>query len=140
MRGGKCTLVEHCSFKTKNLVTRLHIEAFVMNNKPIICCGTKDGEIYLYEVEWEIERDPNYGLNMKKMLIADPDLEKTFHHLKYSWSWNEKGPVVVEVEKSKSTAGQSDFYKSLNSKMTSARGTLVPFKQESSSSPLRLKV
>ena len=48
MRGGKTELKEHCSFKTKNLAVKLHLEAFVMDNKPILCCGTKDGDIYMY--------------------------------------------------------------------------------------------
>jgi hypothetical protein len=95
MRGGKVELKEHCSFKTKNLVTKLHLSAYVMNNKPILCCGTKDGEIYLYEIEWQIELDPNYGENIKKEYPPEnwDEHHKTYHTLKYQWCWSDKRPI-----------------------------------------------
>jgi hypothetical protein len=115
-----------------------------MNNRPILCCGTKDGEVYLYDIEWEIEMDHNYGLNMKKLHPPETS-DKTYHSLRHQWTWNEKGRAhdstkcyCVGQGKGKTTIGNATFNQTRDSKLSLSRGALLPFKQESS--PLRLRL
>lgn len=67
--GTNIGLVEHFSFKVKYYdVSCLHLEKYVMNGKPILCCGTQTGEILVYYIDWD-DKDPNYGMNCKKKNI-----------------------------------------------------------------------
>ena len=38
----------------------MHLSRFVANRKIILSCGTQEGKIYIYEIEWD-EKDANYA-------------------------------------------------------------------------------
>ena len=38
----------------------MHFGRYVANRKIILCCGTYEGKIYVFEIEWD-EKDPNYA-------------------------------------------------------------------------------
>ena len=40
----------------------MQFERYVANRKIILCCGTQEGKIYIYEIEWD-EKDPYYAKN-----------------------------------------------------------------------------
>jgi hypothetical protein len=53
--------MKHTSFKLKkDIVSKMHLSRYVANRKIILCCGTQEGKIYIYEIEWD-ETDPDYA-------------------------------------------------------------------------------
>jgi hypothetical protein len=61
--GSVVRLLEHTSFFCKkHIITKVHFGRYVANRKIILCCGTYEGLIYIYEIEWD-EKDPHYAKN-----------------------------------------------------------------------------
>jgi len=53
--------MEHCSFYcSKHIISEMHFERYIATRKIILCCGTQEGKIYIYEIDWD-EKDPNYA-------------------------------------------------------------------------------
>ena len=49
--GAKVSFVEHISFHAKYTITCICIERYVSNSRPILCMGSKSGEIQIYYLD-----------------------------------------------------------------------------------------